>query len=115
MGTVEEQLSQFAHVRACCQAMVAGTQLLLWREDGFHLRSVRLRSVPPTPEWGGSLFVDADSVLCHVPAPTCCTCSGRMLRSRQTVALRDVAAYASLTSLTWYLLRFQLAYKHARR
>ena len=46
MGTVEAQLSQFAHIRACCQAMVAGTQLLLWREDGFHLRSVRLRSVP---------------------------------------------------------------------
>jgi hypothetical protein len=41
-AALQAQLRQFARVRANCQAMTAGTQLLLWREDGFHLRFVRM-------------------------------------------------------------------------
>ena len=42
-------MRQYRQIRACCQAMVRGSQLLLWREDGFHLRTVALRSAPLHP------------------------------------------------------------------
>ena len=42
-------MGQYRKIRACCQAMVRGSQLLLWREDGFHLRTFALRSVSPSP------------------------------------------------------------------
>ena len=44
-----DMMRQYRKIRACCQAMVRGSQLLLWREDGFHLRTVALRSVSPSP------------------------------------------------------------------